>query len=240
VHAGAAAKVRQVAYVVQRPYKLAALGRVLDVEHPTSAIVFCRTRLEVDELAGTLTARGHRAEALHGGLSQDQRDRVMQKFRGRKIDLLIATDVAARGLDVQHVSHVVTTTSRSRRTTTSTASAVPARRPGGRGHHVRRPREQRLLHNIERVTRQRIEIAPVPSIADLRARRLETTRAALRDTLSSGSLEAYRRIAESLAEEFDPLDVAAARSNEPSLQPATHRRKRSPRRRLPGGATRAA
>jgi ATP-dependent RNA helicase DeaD len=72
------------------------------------------------------------------------------------------------------------------------------------------PREQRLLHNIERVTRQRIEIAPVPSIADLRARRLETTRAGLRDTLSSGSLEAYRRIAESLAEEFDPLDVAAA------------------------------
>jgi len=211
VHAGAAAKVRQVAYVVQRPYKLAALGRVLDVEHPTSAIVFCRTRLEVDELAGTLTARGHRAEALHGGLSQDQRDRVMQKFRGRKIDLLIATDVAARGLDVQHVSHVVNYD-------VPVAADDYVHRIGRTGRAGRtgvaitfaEPREQRLLHNIERVTRQRIEIAPVPSIADLRARRLEGTRAALRDTLSSGSLEAYRRIAESLAEEFDPLDVAAA------------------------------
>ncbi len=106
VAAGKTAKVRQVAYIVPRAHKMAALGRVLDIEHPTSAIVFCRTRTEVDELTETLNARGYRAEALHGGMSQDQRDRVMKKFRANKTDLLIATDVAARGLDVQHVSHV--------------------------------------------------------------------------------------------------------------------------------------
>ena len=97
--ADATANVRQVAYIVTRPNKIAALSRVLDVEHPVSAIVFCRTRTEVDELAETLNARGYRADALHGGLSQEQRDTVMRKFRGRKTDLLVATDVAARGLD---------------------------------------------------------------------------------------------------------------------------------------------
>jgi ATP-dependent RNA helicase DeaD len=211
VRSGTAAKVRQVAYVVPRPHKLAALGRVLDVEHPVSAIVFCRTRTEVDELAETLTARGYRAEALHGGLSQDQRDRVMQKFRGRKVDLLVATDVAARGLDVQHVSHVVNYD-------VPVAAGDYVHRIGRTGRAGRagmaitlaEPRERRMLQNIERVTKQRIEIAPIPTVADLRARRIENTRAALRETLRRGSLEAYRAIAESLAQEFDPLDVAAA------------------------------
>ncbi|MBP6773542.1 MAG: DEAD/DEAH box helicase, partial [Gemmatimonadaceae bacterium] len=89
---GESARVRQVAYMVPRAHKMSALARVLDLEHPTSAIVFCRTRTEVDELTETLIGRGTRAEALHGGLSQDQRDRVMNKFRARKTDLLIATD----------------------------------------------------------------------------------------------------------------------------------------------------
>jgi ATP-dependent RNA helicase DeaD len=107
VAAGTLAKVRQVAYIVARSNKTAALSRVLDVEQPVSTIVFCRTRTEVDELTESLNAHGYRAEALHGGLNQEQRDRVMKKFRANKTDLLIATDVAARGLDVQHVSHVV-------------------------------------------------------------------------------------------------------------------------------------
>src|SRR5690348_7884463 len=75
-----APRVRQVAYVVPRQYKTAALGRVLDMESPSSAIVFCRTRTEVDELSETLVGQGYRAEPLHGGLSQEQRDRVMQRF----------------------------------------------------------------------------------------------------------------------------------------------------------------
>jgi ATP-dependent RNA helicase DeaD len=77
------------------------------MEAPTSAIVFCRTRTEVDELTETLNGRGYRAEALHGGMSQEQRDRVMKRFRGGAAELLIATDVAARGLDIEHLSHVV-------------------------------------------------------------------------------------------------------------------------------------
>jgi len=184
---------------------------VLDVEHPVSAIVFCRTRTEVDELAETLTARGYRAEALHGGLSQDQRDRVMQRFRGRKSDLLVATDVAARGLDVQHVSHVVNYD-------VPMAAEAYVHRIGRTGRAGRtgvaitlaEPREHRMLRNIERVTRQRIEIAPVPTVADLRARRDDALRTKIREAIGEGNLDRHRRIVEALAEEFDVMDVAAA------------------------------
>ena len=101
------ALVRQVAYVVRRNDKLAALCRILDVEDPTSTLVFARTRGEVDDLAEALSARGHDAGALHGGLTQEARDRIMGRFRDGSLDVLVATDVAARGLDIEHVSHVV-------------------------------------------------------------------------------------------------------------------------------------
>ena len=74
-------KVRQIAYIVPRSHKPAALGRVLDIEAPGGALVFCRTRTEVDQLTETMNARGYRAEALHGGMDQAQRDRVMNRLR---------------------------------------------------------------------------------------------------------------------------------------------------------------
>src|SRR3954464_10475649 len=208
---GSAPRVRQVAYIVSRAHKMATLGRVLDVENPTSAIVFCRTRTEVDEVTETLNGRGYRAEALHGGLSQEQRDRVMKKFRANTTDLLVATDVAARGLDVQHVSHVVNYD------VPSAAEAYVHRigRTGRAGREgvaitLAEPREHRLLRNIEQQTRQRIEIATVPTVADLRARRLELTRASLRETILAGDLDHFRVVVDSLAQEFDIMDVAAA------------------------------
>jgi ATP-dependent RNA helicase DeaD len=211
VPSGQAARVRQVAYIVPRAHKMAALGRVLDIEHPASAIVFCRTRTEVDALTETLNARGFRAEALHGGLSQSHRDRVMKSFRANKSDLLIATDVAARGLDVRHVSHVVNYD------VPAAAEGYVHRigrtgRAGGEGVAITlaEPREHRLLRNIEHQTKQKIEIQSVPTVADLRARRMELTRAALRETILAGGLDAFRGVVESLAEEFDVMDVAAA------------------------------
>ncbi len=101
------ALVRQTVYFVARAHKASALGRVLDIENPTAAIVFCRTRHEVDELTVTMNGRGYRAEALHGGMDQAQRDRVMGRLRDGTAELLVATDVAARGLDVDTLTHVV-------------------------------------------------------------------------------------------------------------------------------------
>jgi ATP-dependent RNA helicase DeaD len=204
-------RVRQVAYIVQRRHKAVALGRVLDMENPTSAIIFCRTRTEVDELTETLAGRGYRAEALHGGLSQEQRDRVMRRFREGATELLIATDVAARGLDIEIVSHVVNFD-------VPSAPDAYLHRIGRTGRAGREgvaitlaePREHRMLRNFERVTRQKIQVETVPTIVDLRARRLEVLRGSLRETLLGGDLEQHRVVVESLAEEFDVLDVAAA------------------------------
>ena len=100
-------RIHQRAYVVQRSHKAAALGRILDVETPAATIVFCRTREEVDQLTETMNGRGYRAEALHGGMSQEQRDRVMGRLRAGTAELLVATDVAARGLDIDTLTHVV-------------------------------------------------------------------------------------------------------------------------------------
>src|SRR5690606_26742885 len=104
---GATPLVRQVAFVVPRAYKPTALGRILDVEAPAAALVFCRTRTEVDQLTETLNGRGYRAEALHGGMDQAQRERVLGRLRSGTADLIVATDVAARGLDVEQLTHVV-------------------------------------------------------------------------------------------------------------------------------------
>ena len=147
-------------------------------------IVFCRTRDEVDELTETLNGRGYRAEALHGGMSQEQRDRVMGRLRGETADLLVATDVAARGLDIEHLTHVINYD-------VPCAPESYVHRIGRVGRAGREgvaitlaePREHRMLKTIEQVTGQRIAIEKVPTVADLRARRLELTRAALRESL---------------------------------------------------------
>jgi ATP-dependent RNA helicase DeaD len=205
------ARVRQVAYVVKRSDKLAALCRLLDVEDPASALVFARTRGEVDDLAAALSSRGHDAGALHGGLSQEQRDRVMGRFRDGSLDVLVATDVAARGLDIEHVSHVVNFD------VPSDPDAYVHRigrtgRAGREGTAITlvEPREHRLLRNIETSTRTRLEIARLPTVADLRERQLDVLRANLREALVGDDFQRYRGVVEPLSEEFDVVDIALA------------------------------
>ena len=209
--AGETARVREIAYIVQRRNKAAALARVLDMEGPTSTIVFCRTRIEVDELTETLGSRGYSAEALHGGLSQEQRDRVLRRFRDGASEILVATDVAARGLDIDHVSHVVNFD------VPSSPDAYVHRigRTGRAGREgvavtLAEARESRLLRNIEQFTKRKISIENVPTAHDLRARRLELIRTALEEALTNPAVDAYRRIVESLATDHDLIDIAAA------------------------------
>ncbi|GDY05756.1 DEAD-box ATP-dependent RNA helicase CshA [Phycisphaerae bacterium] len=208
---GSMPKVRQTAYIVPRSHKIAALGRVLDLESPKLALIFCRTRIEVDELADRLVGRGYRVEALHGGMSQVERDRVMKKARGAMVDLVVATDVAARGIDIEHLTHVVN-------------FDVPAS-PDSYVHRIGRtgragregvaitlaePRELRLLRNIESMTKQKIGVSTVPTPLDVKARRLDITKGAIREILLAGELEGFRVVVETLAAEFDPMEIAAA------------------------------
>ena len=203
--------VRQTAYMTPRGYKPAALARVLDLEMPPAAVVFCRTRDEVDQVTETLNGRGFRAEALHGGMDQQQRDRVMGRLRGGKLDLLVATDVAARGLDVERLTHVVNYD-------VPSAPDSYVHRIGRVGRAGREgtaitlaePRERNMLKAIERATGRPIAIEKVPTVADLRARRLELTRAALRQIVLEDDLDAFRAVVEPLGEEFGIYEVALA------------------------------
>ncbi|NOX30746.1 MAG: DEAD/DEAH box helicase [Actinobacteria bacterium] len=203
--------VRQTVYMVQRKHKPAALGRIIDIEAPTSALVFCKTRNDVDELAETMNVRGYRAEALHGGMDQSQRDRVMGRLRDGTANLLVATDVAARGLDVDTLSHVVN-------------YDVPSQ-PESYVHRIGRvgragregvaitlaePRNRRLLSDIERLLGRKLDVAKVPSIEQLRERQLELTVAAVSDTLGSEDIDEYNNIIHELTSVADLRDIALA------------------------------
>jgi ATP-dependent RNA helicase DeaD len=208
---GETPKVRHSAYIVARAHKAAALGRILDVEAPASALVFCRTREVVDSLTETLNGRGYRAEALHGGMSQEQRDRVMTRLRNGTADLIVATDVAARGLDIDQLSHVVNYD------VPSSVDSYVHRigRVGRAGREgvaitLAEAREHRMLKTIERGTKHRISIEQVPTVADLQARRLDLTRAAIRESIVEEDLDRFRVVVESLSDEFDVVEIALA------------------------------
>ncbi|WP_017625362.1 DEAD/DEAH box helicase [Nocardiopsis chromatogenes] len=216
---GEAPRVRQCAYLVPRGYKEAALARLLEAEDPGAAIVFCATREEVERVTEAMNGRGRRAEALHGGMGQEHRDRVMGRLRSGAADLLVATDVAARGIDVDHLTHVVN-------------FGLPAApesyvhrtgRVGRAGREgvaltVIEPRDQRRLKAVRRATASPIEVEQVPTVEQMRRRRLERTRQALhralsQDGASEGGAQAaapseLEEVLGSLREEFGAEQVA--------------------------------
>ena len=208
---GSKALIRQTVYVVQRAHKPSALGRILDIEAPKAALVFCRTRTEVDQLTVTMNGRGYRAEALHGGMDQGQRDRVMARLRDGTAELLVATDVAARGLDVDTLTHVVNYD-------VPAAAESYVHRIGRVGRAGREgvaitlaePRERRGLENIERLTKQKFEIATVPTVSDLRAKQIEMTVNAVREALTSVDLEDFNTVLHALSGEDSDRNIALA------------------------------
>src|SRR5207249_2429929 len=166
-----------------------------------------------------LTARGLRAEALHGGMDQEHRTRVVERLRSGRTELLVATDVAARGLDIDLLTQVVNHD-------VPQSSEAYVHRIGRVGRAGREgvaitlvpPSKVHAMRAVERLTGQPIEFAPVPTAADLRASRLERTAAALRERLVGdlideeveGVGDGVREMLAGLTAEFDPVDVAAA------------------------------
>ena len=147
-------------------------------------------------------------------MSQEQRDRVMGRLRGGTADLLIATDVAARGLDIEQLSHVINyDVPSSVDTYVHRMGRVGRAGREGVAITLAEPREHRMLKTIERATKHKITVEKIPTVADLRERRLDLTRAALRESLLGDDLDGFRVVVESLAEEFDVMEVALAAVN---------------------------
>ncbi|MDX2065779.1 MAG: DEAD/DEAH box helicase [Fimbriimonadaceae bacterium] len=205
---------QQTYYEVPRGKKLDALARVLDMESPGPTIVFCRTRQETNDLCDHLRLRGYGAESLHGDMNQNERDRVMRRFRDGQFDLLVATDVAARGLDIETVTHVINydipfdveayihrigRTGRAGRTGTAIT--------------LIEGKQRRQLEVIERVTGAKIKPARIPTAADIAARRREAFKESLREAIDEGGFDAHLAIVDDLADEFDASVIAAAALN---------------------------
>jgi ATP-dependent RNA helicase DeaD len=201
---------RQVYYETSQNAKPDALTRILDFQDPSSALIFCRTRREASDVASTLRGRGYDADAIHGDMSQSQRERVLRAFRDGRVSLLVATDVAARGLDIPDVTHVINYD-------IPDDSDAYVHRIGRTGRMGRKgeaitlvtPREMRLLRVIEREIRKKLSPLRLPTLEDIAARRREEFLTSLRETLRSEVGQPYALLVEELSDEFDPMEIAA-------------------------------
>lgn len=197
-------QVEQVFYEVRGAQKTEALCRILDMEDVERGIVFCRTKKGVDELTEGLQGRGYMAEGIHGDLSQTQRSRVMKGFKEGSLELLVATDVAARGLDIPDVSHVVN-------------YDIP-QDPESYVHRIGRTgrygktgtaitlinyREFMQLRQIERAIRTRVRRRPLPSPSEVAERQREQLKDRLLRVLEGGNLGPYRQLANQVLQESD-------------------------------------
>lgn len=228
---------------VSHQRKLDALTRILEVEPFEAIIMFVRTKQATEELAEKLRARGYSAAAINGDIAQAQRERTIGQLKSGVLDILVATDVAARGLDVERISHVVNydiphdtesyvhrigRTGRAGRTGTALLFVAP--------------RERRLLDAIERATRQQVTEMQLPSVEDVNAQRVTKFHDAITDNLASDNLPLFRKLIEDYEREHNiPLvDIAAALAvgghdgdnffMEPDPEPAPReRRERAPR-----------
>ena len=207
------ANIRQRYWFVTGMHKLDALTRILEAEPFDAMIVFARTKAATEELAEKLQARGVAAGAINGDIQQQQRERTIQQLKDGKLDVLVATDVAARGLDVERISHVLNYD-----IPYDTESYVHrigrTGRAGRSGEAILfvTPREKGMLRAIERATRQPIEEMRLPSVAAVNDRRVARFFEKISGVLESGGLEDYRELVDRYAGEHDVAasEIAAA------------------------------
>jgi ATP-dependent RNA helicase DeaD len=211
--AATAATIRQRYWPVSHTHKLDALTRILEVEHFEALIIFVRTKIATVELAEKLEARGHAAAAINGDMPQKQREQTIARLKKGALDILVATDVAARGLDVERISHVVNYD-------IPYDTEAYIHRIGRTGRAGRTgdailfvaPREKRMLDAIEKATRQKIDLLELPTTEMVNNKRIADFTQSITDTIAAGELAFYQQMFESYQQEHDvaPLEIAAA------------------------------
>lgn len=206
-----APKINQIFYEVRSAEKMDALCRLIDVEDSDLFLVFCHTKKEVDDVAADLKLRGYEAEAIHGDFSQSQRETVMKKFREGRIDVLVATDVAARGIDISNITHVIN-------------FSIP-QNPESYVHRIGRtgragregvaitfvtPREDRQLRLIQQVAKTKIKRGKLPSAQEIQEARIERLKEKIQEFIDDKRFDNYLKLVEKLSDGLQPIEVAAA------------------------------
>lgn len=232
-----ATTIHQRYWLVSGLHKLDALTRLLEVENFDAMLIFVRTRIATVELADKLSARGYAAEALNGDIPQNLREKTVERLKNGKLDILVATDVAARGLDVGRISHVLNYD-----IPYDTESYVHrigrTGRAGRKGEAILfvAPKERRLLRAIEKATSHPIEQMHMPSTSDINVKRVANFKQRIIDTLAAEDVSIYEDILEAFRQEndLDPMQIAAAmallaQGSDPLLikdQPAKQRKRK--------------
>jgi len=204
-------QITQVAYDLGGMEKGEALGRILDVEAPGPTIVFCATRRAVDDIAERLHGRGYRTAGLHGDMAQAERERVMRRFRDGAVEVMVATDVAARGLDVAGVTHVINFD-------LPWDPEVYVHRIGRTGRAGREgeaitlvtPRDGRAMRQIEMALRAKIIRKRPPTLGDVAIKRRAAAQVTVATAIAAGNLGPYEGLVAELSEQFDASAIAAA------------------------------
>ncbi len=205
--------IRQRYWPVSGLHKLDALTRILEVENFDAMLVFVRTKTATAELAEKLEARGHACAALNGDIAQNMRERIVDRLKKGQLDILVATDVVARGLDVKRISHVINYD-------IPTDVEAYIHRIGRTGRAGKTgdailfvsQREKRLLRSIEKTTRQPIEPMQMPTAKDINQQRMLRFKQRVRESLADDKNELYYQLLTEVQEEegAEPLEIAAA------------------------------
>lgn len=205
-------RIDQIAYIVSRGWsKAKALQPILELEDPEAALIFVRTRQAAAELTNQLQSAGHSVDEYHGNLNQSQRERLLTRFRNQQVRWVVATDIAARGLDVDHLTHVINYD-----LPDSVDSYVHrigrTGRAGREGTAISliHPVDKRKLRLIERHLRQRLETRSIPKRSQIEARQLQKLQGKVRDALSGERMASFLPLIAQLGEEYDPHAIAAA------------------------------
>ncbi|MEW8681174.1 MAG: DEAD/DEAH box helicase [Candidatus Thiodiazotropha endolucinida] len=205
--------IRQRYWQVSGLHKLDALTRILEVETFDAIIIFVRTKTATSELAERLEARGYAAAALNGDMVQKQREKMVERLKRGSLDILVATDVAARGLDVERISHVINYD-----IPHDTEAYIHRIGRTGRAGRIGdailfvAPRERRMLKAIERATRQKIASLELPTTEMVNNKRIANFKQRISDTIAAGELEFMQSLLEQFQQEHDvpALEIAAA------------------------------
>lgn len=206
--------VAQYYFEVKQQNRFETLCRILDVDEPTSAMIFCKTKKGVDELVEALQARGYNVEGMHGDLGQNQRLNTLRKFREGNLDFLVATDVAARGIDVENVSHVINyDLPQDTESYVHRIGRTGRANREGTAYTLVTPREYMALKQIEKATKGKVRRKEIPTIDDIFYAKYNNMLIRVRETLEQEEYKRFVPLAAELDEDFNLVDLAAALMN---------------------------
>ncbi|MHC6180807.1 DEAD/DEAH box helicase [Clostridium sp. JNZ X4-2] len=204
-------KTKQYYYEIKNKDRFESLCRILDVDEPSSAIIFCKTKRGVDELVEGMQSRGYNVEGMHGDMGQNQRLNTLRKFKDGSLDFLVATDVAARGIDVENVSHVINyDLPQDTESYVHRIGRTGRANKDGIAYSLVTPKEYILLKQIEKFTKSKIKRKEIPTVDDIFEAKYKNIEKQIRDVISEGNYKNFIPVATELDEEYNLVDVAAA------------------------------